>query len=243
VPIVDLTALEGADTPDKVAGLRAKARQPDPTHRAVPPVAAVCVYPDPVTVARRELAGSTVAAVAVASVATAFPSGRAPPGGQAGRCRGGRGNGRARDGHGHRPGIDAASVPQELVRDTRADPKILTMTRVPRGGYHMPTGGGSLVRGTAVGCLSSLPPASSAHTVSMTDSVGRPDDPGDSTDPEQAAPTETVAARNPRRHDFMNIAALTTMPDDDLVEGTPPNIWTENPMPPRVPIRRSCSGV
>lgn len=53
--------------------------------------------------------------------------------------------------------------------------------------------------------------------------------PGDSTDPEQAAPTETVAARNPRRHDFTNIAALTTMPDDDLVEGTSPNIWTENP--------------
>jgi deoxyribose-phosphate aldolase len=40
---VDLTALEGADTPDKVAGLRAKASQPDPTDPAVPPVAAVCV--------------------------------------------------------------------------------------------------------------------------------------------------------------------------------------------------------
>jgi deoxyribose-phosphate aldolase len=52
----------------------AKALRPDPTDSGVPPVAAVCVYPDLVDVARRELDGS---AVAVASVATAFPSGRA----------------------------------------------------------------------------------------------------------------------------------------------------------------------
>jgi deoxyribose-phosphate aldolase len=74
VRMVDLTTLEGADTPGKVRGLCAKARQPDPGDPAVPPVAAVCVYPDLVALARAELAGSPVA---VASVATAFPSGRA----------------------------------------------------------------------------------------------------------------------------------------------------------------------
>jgi len=74
VRMVDLTTLEGADTPGKIRGLCAKARQPDPADPAVPPVAAVCVYPDLVGVARAGVAGSTVA---VASVATAFPSGRA----------------------------------------------------------------------------------------------------------------------------------------------------------------------
>ena len=57
--MVDLTTLEGADTPGKVRGLCAKARQPDPADPAVPPVAAVCVYPDLVAVAR---AGSWPAA-------------------------------------------------------------------------------------------------------------------------------------------------------------------------------------
>jgi deoxyribose-phosphate aldolase len=74
VRMMDLTTLEGADTPGKVRGLCAKARRPDPSDAAVPPVAAVCVYPDLVGLARAELAGS---GVAVASVATAFPSGRA----------------------------------------------------------------------------------------------------------------------------------------------------------------------
>jgi deoxyribose-phosphate aldolase len=74
VRMVDLTTLEGADTPGKVTGLCAKARRPDPADPDVPPVAAVCVYPDMVGVAKAALAGS---GVAVASVATAFPSGRA----------------------------------------------------------------------------------------------------------------------------------------------------------------------
>jgi deoxyribose-phosphate aldolase len=74
IRMMDLTTLEGADTPGKVRGLCAKARRPDPGDAAVPPVAAVCVYPDLVGLARAELAGS---GVAVASVATAFPSGRA----------------------------------------------------------------------------------------------------------------------------------------------------------------------
>ncbi len=74
VAMVDLTTLEGADTPGKIRGLCAKAVRPDLTDPGVPPVAAVCVYPDLVSVAKAELAGSRVA---VASVATAFPSGRA----------------------------------------------------------------------------------------------------------------------------------------------------------------------
>ena len=84
VRMVDLTTLEGADTPGKVRGLCAKARQPDPADQAVPPVAAVCVYPDLVAVARSALGGGGLrggalagSGVKVASVATAFPSGRA----------------------------------------------------------------------------------------------------------------------------------------------------------------------
>ncbi len=75
ISMVDLTTLEGADTPGKVRSLCAKAVRPDPADGSVPPVAAVCVYPDLVAVAKAALAGSPVA---VASVATAFPSGRAP---------------------------------------------------------------------------------------------------------------------------------------------------------------------
>jgi deoxyribose-phosphate aldolase len=74
VRMVDLTTLEGADTPGKVRDLCVKARRPDPADPAVPPVAAVCVYPDLVRAARADVAGSPVK---VASVATAFPSGRA----------------------------------------------------------------------------------------------------------------------------------------------------------------------
>src|SRR5580698_6932759 len=52
VRMVDLTTLEGADTPGKVRAMCAKARRPDPADPAVPPVAAVCIYPDLVGVAR-----------------------------------------------------------------------------------------------------------------------------------------------------------------------------------------------
>lgn len=74
VRMTDLTTLEGADTPGKVRALCAKARRPDPADPDVPPVAAVCVYPDLVAEAVEHTRGS---GVAVASVATAFPSGRA----------------------------------------------------------------------------------------------------------------------------------------------------------------------
>jgi deoxyribose-phosphate aldolase len=75
IRMIDLTTLEGADTPGKVRALSAKAIRPDPGDANVPSVAAVCVYPTLVAVARRALAGSTGK---VASVATAFPSGQAP---------------------------------------------------------------------------------------------------------------------------------------------------------------------
>ena len=71
---VDLTTLEGADTPARVRSLCARALRPDPADPEVPPVAAVCVYPDLVATAAEAVAGS---GVQVASVATAFPSGRA----------------------------------------------------------------------------------------------------------------------------------------------------------------------
>jgi deoxyribose-phosphate aldolase len=74
VSMVDLTTLEGQDTPGKVRALCAKAVRPDPADSTVPQVAAICVYPDLVATAKRALAGS---GVRVASVATAFPSGRA----------------------------------------------------------------------------------------------------------------------------------------------------------------------
>jgi deoxyribose-phosphate aldolase len=75
VRMIDLTTLEGADTPGKVAALSSKAIRPDPADLSVPSVAAVCVYPNLVPIAVERTAGTSVK---VASVATAFPSGQAP---------------------------------------------------------------------------------------------------------------------------------------------------------------------
>ena len=74
IRMVDLTTLEGSDTPGKVRALAAKAMRPDPADQTCPQVAAVCVYPDMVPHAKQTLGTS---GVRVASVATAFPSGRA----------------------------------------------------------------------------------------------------------------------------------------------------------------------
>ncbi|RBY77828.1 deoxyribose-phosphate aldolase [Geodermatophilus sp. TF02-6] len=74
ISMVDLTTLEGADTPGKVRSLAAKAKQPDPTDPSCPQVAAVCVYGDLAGVARKALEGT---GIHTAAVATAFPSGRA----------------------------------------------------------------------------------------------------------------------------------------------------------------------
>jgi deoxyribose-phosphate aldolase len=70
---VDLTTLEGADTPGRVRSLAAKARVPDAADPTCPQVAAVCVYPDMVATAVDALQGTDIH---VAAVATAFPSGR-----------------------------------------------------------------------------------------------------------------------------------------------------------------------
>jgi deoxyribose-phosphate aldolase len=75
VSMLDLTTLEGADTPGKVRQLAAKAVCPSPTRAEIPSCAAVCVYPALVAVAREAVEGT---GVHVASVATGFPSGQSP---------------------------------------------------------------------------------------------------------------------------------------------------------------------
>lgn len=75
IRMVDLTTLEGKDTPGKIRALAGKARRPDPTDPTIPSVAALCVYPNMIATAKAALAGSSVK---VASVATYFPSGQAP---------------------------------------------------------------------------------------------------------------------------------------------------------------------
>jgi deoxyribose-phosphate aldolase len=74
IRMVDLTTLEGQDTPGKVRALANKAMRPDPADPTCPQTAAVCVYPDMVATAKETLGDS---GVNVAAVATAFPSGRA----------------------------------------------------------------------------------------------------------------------------------------------------------------------
>ncbi len=75
ISMMDLTTLEGKDTPGKVAFLCRKAMQPLDARYDVPPCAAVCVYPNFVRVAKKFLGDS---GVKVASVATAFPTGLMP---------------------------------------------------------------------------------------------------------------------------------------------------------------------
>jgi deoxyribose-phosphate aldolase len=78
IRMIDLTTLEGQDTPGKVRALCAKALRPDPSDPTAPSVAAVCVYPDLVAVAAQALGEDrSRRTVKIASVATAFPSGRA----------------------------------------------------------------------------------------------------------------------------------------------------------------------
>ncbi len=81
IRLIDLTTLEGADTPGKVRSLVAKAMNPDPSDPTAPRVAAVCVYgdmvPDAVAALGSAHAAGGVNGINVAAVATAFPSGRA----------------------------------------------------------------------------------------------------------------------------------------------------------------------
>jgi deoxyribose-phosphate aldolase len=73
VRMIDLTTLEGADTPGKVSALASKAIRPDPADMTVPSVAAICIYPSLVPTAVERTRGTSVK---VASVATGFPSGQ-----------------------------------------------------------------------------------------------------------------------------------------------------------------------
>ncbi len=75
ISMMDLTTLEGKDTPGKVAFLCRKAMQPMAPRYEVPPCAAVCVYPNLVRAAKKFLGES---GVKIASVATAFPTGLMP---------------------------------------------------------------------------------------------------------------------------------------------------------------------
>ncbi len=77
VSMIDLTTLEGADTPGKVSALCTKAVRPDPSDSSVPHVGAVCVYNDMVKIAREHLDNNGGKEIPVAAVSTAFPSGRA----------------------------------------------------------------------------------------------------------------------------------------------------------------------
>ncbi len=81
IGLIDLTTLEGADTPGKVRSLAAKAAHPDAGDPSCPPVAAVCVYGDMVRYALDALGDRhgdpDEGRISVAAVATAFPSGRA----------------------------------------------------------------------------------------------------------------------------------------------------------------------
>jgi deoxyribose-phosphate aldolase len=73
--MIDLTTLEGKDTDGKVKQLCYKAQHLHDAYPGLPTVAAVCVYPSMVAVAKNALGDS---GVKVAAVATAFPSGQAP---------------------------------------------------------------------------------------------------------------------------------------------------------------------
>jgi deoxyribose-phosphate aldolase len=73
IRVMDLTTLEGADTPGKVAALSSKGIHPDPSDPNIPSVAAICVYPNLVPYALERTKGTNVK---VAAVATAFPSGQ-----------------------------------------------------------------------------------------------------------------------------------------------------------------------
>ena len=73
--MIDLTTLEGKDTPGKVKQMCYKAQHLHDLHPGLPSVAAVCVYPSMVAIAKKELKNSSVK---IASVSTAFPSGQAP---------------------------------------------------------------------------------------------------------------------------------------------------------------------
>lgn len=78
IACIDLTTLEGADTPDRVRRLAVKAVRPDGEDLSCPSVAAVCVYPNRVADARAALDAAGGWNIPVASVASGFPAGLTP---------------------------------------------------------------------------------------------------------------------------------------------------------------------
>jgi deoxyribose-phosphate aldolase len=132
VSMVDLTTLEGKDTPGKVASLCVKALNPHVspeegrTLDALPSVAAVCVYPAMVRHARRHLGKSSP--VRIASVATAFPSGQSPLKTRLAEVRAAVVRWCRRNRHGHQPGgvsrrrIRAGSGTRSARSSTPAEP-------------------------------------------------------------------------------------------------------------------------
>src|SRR5512132_4496159 len=75
VRCTDLTTLEGSDTVGKIVAICSKAVRPDPLDPSIPPVAALCIYPQLVPVAVGQLKGT---GVKVVSVAGGFPAGLTP---------------------------------------------------------------------------------------------------------------------------------------------------------------------
>jgi deoxyribose-phosphate aldolase len=73
IRMIDLTTLEGKDTEGKVRAMCAKGVRPDPSNPEIPSVAAICIYPTFIAIAKEALKGS---GVKVASVSTGFPSGQ-----------------------------------------------------------------------------------------------------------------------------------------------------------------------
>src|SRR5687768_18157725 len=67
IRMMDLTTLEGKDTEGKVRALCAKGMRPDPTDPSIPSVAAICIYPSHIALAKQALAGSTVKVAAVST--------------------------------------------------------------------------------------------------------------------------------------------------------------------------------
>ena len=117
ISMIDLTTLEGADTPGKVRALCAKALRPDPTDPTTPAAAAVCVYADLVGLAKD---ASARPGVKVAAVATAFPSGRASLPVKLADTARRRRRRRRRDRHGDRPRrVPVRALPAGARRDRR----------------------------------------------------------------------------------------------------------------------------
>ena len=117
ISMVDLTTLEGSDTPGKVRSLAAKARRPDPGDPTTPQVAAVCVYGDLAGVAREALGRQRHPR---RRRRHRVPERPRQPRGQARRREGRRRQRRRRDRHGHRPRrLPRRPLPRRLRRDRR----------------------------------------------------------------------------------------------------------------------------